>query len=303
MRSVDDRAEPAPDRDGGRPPWLDRTSYPFESHRLDSPEGTLHVLDEGEGRPVVMLHGNPTWSFLYRHLVGGLSDEYRCIAPDLLGFGLSDRLRSDAAGRPAAHARAVERLFEELDLRDAVILGHDWGGPIGMDVATRNPEAVAGLAMTNTWMWPRRDLFPRTFGRLVGTAAGKRLVLRYNAFARTALGGPALLRSSFERSAYRQYAAPLATPSDRVGSWVLLRALVESNEWLEELWNRRAAVAGTPTLLLWGMRDPIHAPFLRRWRALFPNAAAVTYDDAGHFVPEEVGSGLVPSVREFLRRL
>ncbi|MFC6824104.1 alpha/beta fold hydrolase [Halopelagius fulvigenes] len=300
---MDDHSAPPSDRDEGYPSWLDRTRYPFASRRFDSSDGTLHVLDEGEGRPVVMLHGNPTWSFLYRHLVGGLSDEFRCIAPDLLGFGLSDRLRDDSAGRPAAHARTVERLFEEFELRDAVILGHDWGGPLGMDVATRNPESVAGLVMTNTWTWPRRDLFPRAFGRLVGTSAGKRFVVRHNAFARTALGGPALLRSSFERSAYRHYAAPLATPSDRVGSWVLLRELVESNDWLGELWNRRAAVAGTPTLLLWGMRDPIHAPFLRRWRALFPNASAVTYDGAGHFVPEEVGAGLVPPVREFLRDL
>lgn len=284
------------------PAWLDRDRYPFDSSALELPEGRLHVVDEGEGRPVVMIHGNPTWSFLYRHLVRGLSDSYRCIAPDLLGFGLSER-PPDFSYRPASHARVVGRLFDALDVTDAVIVGHDWGGPIGLEVATRRPDAVAGLVMMNTWMWPRRDRHARLFSRFFATPLGKRLVLRNNVSARTAFGVPYRIRSTVDPSAYRHYMAPLSTPADRVGPWVFSRELVGSRGWLEDLWDRREAVEGLPALLLWGDRDPVHASFRSRWQALFPNASTVVYDDVGHFVPEVRGAALVSPVRTFLEEL
>lgn len=283
----------------GDPDWLDRTRYPFESNYLDLPEGRVHYVDEGEGRPVVMLHGNPTWSFLYRHLIRGLSDDYRCIAPDLLGFGLSEK-PADFSYRPPDHARVLERLIERLDLSDAVIVGHDWGGPLGLDYATRHPDAVSGVVAMNTWMWPRRRFLPRAISRTVGNRAGKHLVLRYNAFARAAIGPASLASSRVDAGVYRHYMAPLATPADRVGSWVLVRELRGSHDWLARLWDRRAAVDGLPSLLLWGERDPVHKPLLPRWQALFPNASETVYGDVGHFVPEEVGRDLVQPVEEFL---
>lgn len=284
------------------PDWLDRSQYPFDTAVLDLPEGRLHYVDEGEGRPVLMLHGNPTWSFLYRHLVAGLSGAYRCVVPDLLGFGLSER-PTGFSSRPADHARVVERLIDALDLTDVVVVGHDWGGPIGLDYATRHPEAVTGLVMSNTWMWPRRRLRTRAISRSFDNPIGRRLVLRYNLFARTALGLPHLGGAGVDGATYRHYLAPLATRADRVGSWVFVRELVRSGDWLERLWDRRTAVAGKPALLLWGMRDPIHEPLRPRWRALFPDASEVVYDDVGHFVPEAVGPDLVAPVREFLDRL
>ena len=287
------------DRGAADVSWLDRTRYPFESHYLDLPEGRVHYVDEGEGRPVVLLHGNPSWSFLYRHLIRGLSDDYRCVAPDLLGFGLSEA-SSSFSHHPAEHASVVDRVVDALDLSDAVFVGHDWGGPIGLDVATRRPDAVAGLAAANTWMWPRRDVHATVFGRAVATPPAKRLVLRCNAFARTAFGVPYRVHGAIDESAYRHYMAPLDARAARVGSWRLAGAVHGSRDWLERLWHRRDAVAGTPALLLWGKRDPIHAPFHTRWRSLFPNASEVVYDDVGHFVPEEVGADLVRPVEEFL---
>lgn len=284
------------------PDWLDRDRYPFDTYEMDLPEGRLHFVDEGAGRPVVMIHGNPTWSFLYRHLVRGLSGSYRCIVPDLFGFGLSDR-PSEFSYRPAAHARIVERLFEVLDLSDAVILGHDWGGPIGLDFVTRQPEAVAGIGLMNTWMWPRRDRHSQVVSRFLATPPGKWLVLRYNVTPRVAFGVPYHVRSTFDSAAYRHYMAPLATTADRVGSWVLSCALSGSRAWLTQLWERRTAVDRIPSLLLWGERDPIHASFIPRWRALFPNASEVVYEDVGHFVPEVTGATLVQPVRRFVERL
>ncbi|WP_435175477.1 alpha/beta fold hydrolase [Halorussus sp. AFM4] len=287
-----------------RPPaWLDRTEYPFDPKWLDRPAGRVHYVDEGEGRPVVLLHGNPTWSFLYRHLIRGLSDEYRCVAPDLLGFGRSAKPSpSDFSYRPAAHARVVERLIDDLGLRDPVVVGHDWGGPLALDYATRNPDAVSGIAALNTWMWPRERLLPRVISRAVGNPAGRYLVLRHNAFARTAVGLPHVAGLGVDETAYRHYLGPLGSPADRIGSWTLVRELLGSRDWLAALWDRRAAVADTSALLLWGARDPVQGPLLRRWQALFPAADTVVYDGVGHFVPEEVGPDLVGPVRRFLRR-
>ena len=293
---------PALPKERGEFAWLDRTRYPFESNYLNLPEGRVHYVYEGEGRPIVMLHGNPTWSFLYRHLIRGLADEYRCIAPDLLGFGLSE-MPSTFSYRPADHARVVERVIDALDLRDAVIVGHDWGGPIGLDVATRQPDAVAGLVVTNTWMWPRQDIPSQVSSRIVATPLLKRLILRYNVFARVAFGVPYRVYGTFDESAYRHYMAPLAPSAARIGSWKLASAVYASRDWLERLWERREAVAGMPALLLWGTRDPIHASFLAQWQALFPNASEVVYDGVGHFVPEEVGPDLVEPVGEFLEEV
>lgn len=284
------------------PDWLDRRRYPFDSFRIDLPEGRLHFIDEGGGRPLLLLHGNPTWSYLYRRFVRGLSDEYRCIAPDLLGFGLSET-PSDFSYRPAAHARTLRRFVEALDLTDAVVVGHDWGGPLGADVTARYPDRVAGLVPMNTWLWPREDLVPQVSSRLAASALGERLFLRYNLFARTALGLPARLHGAFDAADYRQYVAPLATPADRVGTRTFVRELLASREWLERLWARRAVVADRPALLCWGQRDPIHGPFLRRWEALFPDAPVVARGDVGHFVPDEGGPALIRHVEQFLRGL
>lgn len=293
------------------PAWFDPARYPFEHRWLDLPEGRVHYVDEGpdsdgpEGsdRPtLVLVHGNPTWSFLYRHLVAGLSDEYRCVAPDLLGFGLSETPR-EFSHSPAAHARTLERFVSALGVRDAVFVVHDWGGPIALDYATRHPDDVAGLVATNTWLWPRDRLRDRVVGRAVGSRLGRYLVVRHNAFGRVAVA-PAVLRHGADAPAvYRHYVGPLSSPADRRGSWVLAREVVASREWLARLWDRRGAVAGTPAVLLWGPDDPIHGWMLRRWRSVFPDAAGTVYDGVGHFVPEEVGRDLVRPVRAFLGSL
>ncbi|MFC4552453.1 MULTISPECIES: alpha/beta fold hydrolase [Halorussus] len=286
----------------GRPAWLDADRYPFESRWADLPAGRLHYLDEGEGRPVVLLHGNPTWSFLYRRLVAELSADYRCLAPDLLGFGLSEKPPT-FSHRPAAHARVLRRFLDSLDLDGAVVAGHDWGGPLGFDYATRRPDRVAGFVTMNTWAWPRDRLRDRVVARTVAGRPGRALVGRYNAFARVALA-PAMVRHGRSaRSVYRQYAAPLADPVARRGTWTLAGAVVDSRAWLERLWDRRAALAGTPVALLWGRRDPMHASLIRRWRAAFPDASSVVYDDVGHFVPEEAEPRLAAAFRQFLNRV
>jgi haloalkane dehalogenase len=130
----------------------DRSLYPFESHRFDSSAGQVHYVDEGSGAPLLLLHGNPTWSFLYRHIIVALRERYRCVAPDYLGFGLSER--PDGYGYTVEdHARVVGELVDDLGLDDVVVMGQDWGGPIGTAVA--DPQGGVGFLRAGARRLPR----------------------------------------------------------------------------------------------------------------------------------------------------
>jgi haloalkane dehalogenase len=160
-------------RTPARPVWIPEELYPFQSRYADVAGARIHYLDEGAGRPLLLLHGNPTWSFLYRDIVTGLRDRYRCIAVDHPCFGLS----AAAPGygyTPAEHADVLEELVLLLDLRDVTMMVQDWGGPIGFAVATRHPERFAAFVIGNTWAWPKGDPGRQLFSRLLGarSAAG-----------------------------------------------------------------------------------------------------------------------------------
>src|SRR5690349_10562936 len=134
------------------PVWLDRQAYPFTPRRLKLAAGTVSYLDEGRGDPLLFVHGTPTWSFEYRHLIRALAPRHRCIAPDHLGFGLSER-PADLPYTPEAHARVLAEFVDKLGLGRFTLVVHDFGGPIGLPLALDHPERVRGLVLLNTWMW------------------------------------------------------------------------------------------------------------------------------------------------------
>jgi haloalkane dehalogenase len=294
-RSVDDDTDPA---------WLDRTLFPFDPHYRTLPAGRVHYVDEGAGSgpTLLCLHGNPTWSFLYREVVTALSGESRVVAPDLLGFGLSDKPAAFSY-LPRDHARVVDRLVDELGLDDVVVLVHDWGGPIGLDWATRHPEQVSGVVVTNSWMWPHDSSRVRRFSRLLGGALGREAILRYNAFARVVVPLAFADRSRLPPAVHRQYVAPLSTPGERTASWVFPRELVGSEAWLGDLWSRRETLADTPMLVVWGLDDPAFGDELDRWQEKFPRTRTIPLDDCGHYVAEEKSTELVAAVEGFLATL
>jgi haloalkane dehalogenase len=121
--------------------WVDRNEYPFRSHYLSTEHGDLHYVDEGSGEVILFVHGNPTWSFMYRHLIKGLSAGFRCVAPDHIGFGLSDK-PFDVSYLPQFHAENLERFIDRRGLKDITLVIHDWGGAIGMSYALNHPENV-----------------------------------------------------------------------------------------------------------------------------------------------------------------
>lgn len=281
--------------------WVDRAAYPFTSRYLETPAGRMHYIDEGRGEPVVMVHGNPAWSFLYRDLVKRLSSRHRCVAPDHLGFGLSDAPQGWSY-LPQDHAANLATLIDHLGLRDITLVVQDWGGPIGLSYAVARPENVARLVIMNTWLWPvDRDPYYVAFSGFMGGPSGRWLILRRNFFAATMM--PRLFgdRARLTDAAHLQYLAALPTPQEREGCAVLPRQIVAASAWLEELRAGVPALQDKPVLIAWGMKDiAFRRKELRRWEETFPEAWRLELSGAGHFVQEEAPDELATAVLRFL---
>lgn len=280
--------------------WLDRQAYPFRSRYCALPAGKLHYVDEGSGPPVVMVHGAPAWSFLYRELIQGLRGEFRCIAPDLLGFGLSEKPR-DWTYRAQDQAAVLGQFLDALGLDGFALVAHDWGGPIGLAAALDRPGALRHVVLMNTWLWPMADnpaveqlvtLYRSGFYRF--------LVRRFNASLKR-LGHTPIEGAVADNTVHKQYLHPLRNPAERRGLETLADDLLEAGDWLDGLWGRREALHSVPALLVWGLRDPVCGPAaLERWCTVFDHAAIARYPHAGHFVPEEAGAVLCPRVAAHL---
>src|SRR5258708_29559348 len=215
-----------------RPSWVPADLYPFASHFEDINGSRVHYLDEGAGPPLILLHGNPTWSFLYRDVIAGLRDRYRCVAVDYPGFGLS-QAAPGYGFTPAEHAQVVEDLIVRLDLQGATLMVQDWGGPIGFAVATRHPDRFSAFVIGNTWAWPKSDLCTQVFSRLLGGPIGGWLILQRNFFVERLI--PAgVRRTKLPDAVMSAYRGPLPTPESRRPVHVFPREIPASTTFLAE---------------------------------------------------------------------
>jgi cis-3-alkyl-4-acyloxetan-2-one decarboxylase len=282
-----------------------RAEYPFESRWFAAPAGRIHYLDEGpkDALPLLMLHGNPTWSFYFRRLVRAFSGSYRCIVPDHLGCGLSDKPRAwryDLEG----HVENLERLVLDLDLSRITLVLHDWGGPIGLGFARRHPERIARLVVSNTAAFPGKAPLRLRVCRAPGV--GPFLVRRLNAFAglapRLAVARPlspaakrGLLhpyRSAADRVAIARFVQDIPL-SPRHPSWKELAAIESFLPRLRDL----------PTCIVWGERDFVFTPrFREEWEKRFPEAEVHRLKDAGHWLLEDAPVEVEGLLRRFLDR-
>jgi haloalkane dehalogenase len=283
--------------------WIDRKEFPFKSFFLPLQIGEMHYIDEGRGEPIVMIHGNPTWSFLYRHLIKGLSKDYRCIAMDHIGFGLSDK-PWNWSYYPEDHAKNLNQFIEKLHLKDITLVVQDWGGPIGLSYAISSPDNVKRLIIMNTWMWSvKGDPHYERFSKFMGGPVGRFLIKRFNFFVRVfmkkAMGDPAKLSGPV----HQHYFKALEKPDERKGCWTFPKRIIDSSEWLDSLWSQRDRIKDKPALILWGMKDvAFREQELNKWSSLFTNCKVIRYGDTGHFVQEEQGSKLCPVIEDFLKK-
>ena len=287
---------------------VDRDIYPFEGRYLDRDGLRLHYLDEGSGPPVVMVHGNPSWSIYYRKLVLALRGSHRCIVPDHMGCGLSDKPGDD---------RYTYTLQSRVDDLSALIAAtvpvgkitlvvHDWGGMIGMAWATAHPERIDRLVILNTAAFhnPRGTKVPLPLWLARNTAVGGFLVRRLNAFARGALS--MAVRRPMSAALRAAYLAPYDTPANRIATLRFVQdiplkpgdpawAVVSATE------AGLAALANKPALICWGMKDFVFDPaFLQVWRKHLPDAQVHEFADGGHYILEDEGDEIATLVRRFL---
>lgn len=280
------------------PDWLDRSAYPFPSSFFDVGAGRMHYVDVGKGPVVVLVHGTPTWSFLYRRLIDDLQQDHRVIAPDLLGFGLSDKPQTEAVAPPrqAQHLRA---LLDHLELDRFTLIVHDFGGPIGLSYALDHPDQIDRLVLFNTWMWPLEDTATRWASRFFGTRLGRWVYTHWNFSPDVML--PALTNQALSAEVHAHYQRPFPTPDTRHAPWLFARDLVGADDWYASLWERRDGLRSIPALLLWGEQDPgFGLEVLTRWQALFETAETQTFPEAGHLPQEEASDAVQSALRPFL---
>ena len=282
-----------------RPKWVPEALYPFATRRVEVDGASVHYVDEGSGPALLMLHGNPTWSFLYRDVIAGLRDRFRCIAPDYPGFGLS-RAPGGYGFTAREHAAVIERFVLELDLRDVTPMVQDWGGPIGFAVATRHPERFARFAIANTWAWPRSDPGLQVFSRFLGGPIGSRLILDRNFFVERILPAGTLLRKP-SPEAMDAYRGPFPDRESRRPTLAFPRELLAARPFLAEVERGLPALADRPALILWPTRDvAFRGRERRRWEQLFPDHRTVTLQGAGHYVQEDAPDEIVAAVRDWM---
>lgn len=283
--------------------------YPFASHFFEVPGGRMHYLDEGSGPPIVMVHGNPTWSFYYRDLVKDLRDRFRVVVPDHVGCGLSDKPSDELY--PYTLRRRVEdleALLEHLGIaRDITLVVHDWGGMIGFAYATRHPDRIRRLVVLNTAAFhlPKGKRFPWQLGLVRNTPFGSVLVRGLNAFCKgTVRYG--CTRSAMPSAVKQGYLAPYDSWEHRIAVLrfvqdIPLRAGDVGYELVSEVEANLDRLAGVPMMICWGERDFVFdGDFLREWERRFPKAEVHRFADAGHLVLEDAGSEIRPLICRFV---
>ena len=282
--------------DADRPAWIPGGLYPFPSHYAELDRATVHYVDEGAGPPLLLLHGNPTWSFLYRELVKSLSDSYRCVAPDHPGFGLS-RAAPSYGYTPREHAAVLEQFVQHLDLKDVTMMVQDWGGPIGFAVATRHPDRFSRFVIGNTWAWPKSDPGTQIFSRLLGGPVGAYLIKRRNVFVEKILPG-GVRRKKLSDEVMNAYRGPFPTAESRRPVHVFPREIIASRPFLAEIDRGLPKLSDRAALLVWPTKDvAFREPERKRWEEIFPNHRTVILEGAGHYIQEDAPEEIISAIR------
>jgi haloalkane dehalogenase len=287
------------------PGWLDAL-VPFDRYRVDIGEHQLHVMESGAGRPVVLLHGNPTWGFLYRKVATELAGEpLRVIMPDLVGFGFSSRPGSASAHTLAHHAQWFGQLLDALELDDLIFMGQDWGGAIGTLALSERPGRMSGLVLGNTAVTPPKEGFnPTAFHKLARVPVLSDALFRGLGYPQSNLNLGQGERHSITGDVARAYKYPLRTWRDRGAVLAMAREVPDSLEHpsVPLLQRCKEFIEGFdgPAAIVWGDRDPVLSKLKNRTARLLPQAN-VTSTPAGHFLQEQVPVEIADAIRQVAR--
>jgi len=282
--------------------------YPFESHFLTLDGHTLHYLEEGVGDPVLMLHGNPSWSFYYRHLIRKLSPYYQCLAPDHMGMGYSDKPGDDTYSYTLIQrVKDLEEFLHAKKItRNITLILHDWGGIIGMGFACRHPEAIKKIVLLNTAAFhlPVGKRLP-LFLRFTRSSLGGFLVRAFNSFSKgaTRIG---VHRTKMPREVRLAYTSPYNSWKNRIAILRFVQDIPLKKgdpgfDYITDIQDHLSLFRNTPVLIAWGLKDKVFDEhFLNKWMEYMPQAKVHRFEDCGHFVLEDAHEEIGQLILDFL---
>lgn len=287
-----------------------RKHYPFTGRTLDLDGLSYHYLDEGAGEPVVMVHGNPSWSFYYRNLVLALRDRYRCIVPDHIGCGFSEKPGDDRYDYTLSRRiDDLERLIDSLDLKGKInLVVHDWGGMIGMGYASRHPERIGRIVVLNTAAFhlPKEKTFPLGLKICRDTLLGTLLVRGLNAFS-VGASMVGCKKHPMSNELMQAYRAPYDSWANRIATLRFVQDIPlapgdRNYALVSEIADGLSRFAEIPMAIFWGELDFVFdTTFLAEWKRRFPKAQVRSYADAGHYILEDMKDEVVPLIADFLK--
>ena len=282
-------------------------TWPYAPKFFEHDGIKLHYVDEGDGDPIVMLHGNPTWGYLYRNFIPALSQSNRCVVPDYMGFGKSDK-PLDKPYTLAKHTENFTALMDELDLKDITLVMQDWGGPIALGYGVQHVDRIKRLVILNTWAFripegtqlaPLLELFRQPH-------VGEAMVQGMNMFVEGFLPAGIYHKEKLE-TFMPAYRAPFPDWNSRIGTLEFPRDISVGDG------QRSSATMGNvqddlgkinvPTTIIWGMQDPaIPPPLIDAWKGVYPHAEEHRIETASHFLQEDEPERIVELIQDFLKR-
>lgn len=282
------------------PHWLDKSAYPFPSNYFSVNGYRLHYIDEGQGEVILFVHGTPSWSFDYRNVIKKLMPHYRCIAIDHMGFGLSDKPRHYDYST-INHSKTLEKFIIEKQLNKFTLVVHDFGGPIGLNVAFNHPGRIHKLVILNSWLWSSQtDPDFIKLSKVLNNPLLPFLYLYLNFSPRFILP-QSFGNHKLSKETLKQFTGPFANKSQRYGALAFAKSLLHDQSWFEELWNKRPGITNKPILLIWGMKDPVIKPHhLYKFISGFSDAQVLKLETSGHFPQEEEPEKVSEAICHFM---
>jgi haloalkane dehalogenase len=282
-------------------------AFPFVPHYATIHGFQMHYVDEGSGDPIVCVHGEPTWGFLYRHVITGLSDIARVVVPDHMGFGKSE-VPQDKPYRLEQHVQNLTELLMQLDLKNITLVVQDWGGPIGFGFATRHPDRIKRIVIMNTSVAVAKESMKLWFEPFVEKGMYDDLLGDMKTFV-----GDYMLPTIHKKLSREEkrllkwaYTAPFPTPEAHIGAKAFPLDIPKgpthpSTASMQEFRDNLGRLNEQPKILLWGMLDTIFPPkVMDYWEKIYSGIKRIELAEAGHFLQEDAPEKVVQAIRDFI---
>jgi pimeloyl-ACP methyl ester carboxylesterase len=282
--------------------WLDILEYPFTSNYFNINGHKLHYIDEGKGDIIIFVHGTPSWSFDYRNIIKKLKLNFRCVALDHIGFGLSEK-PAHYDYSTLNHSLTLEKFILDQKFENITLVVHDFGGPIGLNFAIKHPEKIKNLVILNSWLWSSKE--DPEFIKLSKVLKSPLLPLlyRYFNFSPRFILPQSFGENKLSKHILNHYCKPFANKSQRTGTIAFALSLLNDQNWFQQLWDTKQEICKKPTLFIWGMKDPVIKPkYLEKFISGFSQSEIVKLETAGHFAQEEQPEKVYKAIFEFLKR-